>query len=251
MSCRPYRPRLRVGVFGGTFDPPHVGHAVAAADVLAAAGLDRILWIPVSIPPHKAHRTVSAGDMRRRLVEAAIRDAPRFELCDLELERGGVSYTVDTLRKLKADHPDWSLSLIVGGDLFGGFASWKEPEAIAELAEIIVIPRPGVDVPRPGVDLSSEVGGVAAAEGLAGRVLRRSRCSRGIHHGLPGFRTVPVTTIEVSSSRVRSRIGRNLAVRDMVAPAVLAIIEGEGLYLGSAPGAQPGRGCNAPQVECG
>lgn len=215
MSCRPYYPGLRVGVFGGTFDPPHIGHTTVATDVLRAASLDRILWVPVSIPPHKAHRTMSAGDLRHRLVEAAIQDDTSFELCDLELERGGVSYTVDTLRKLKADHPGWSLSLIVGADLFGEFASWKEPEAIAELAEVIVIPR-------PGVDLSSESGGV------------------------PGFRTVPVTPIEISSSRVRSRVRRNLAVRDMVTPTVLTIIEGEGLYRDSVPGAQPGRGRNAP-----
>ena len=211
---------LRVGVFGGTFDPPHIGHAIVATEVLEAAGLDRVLWVPVSIPPHKAHRMVSAGGMRRRLVDAAIQEDPRFELCDLELERGGVSYTVDTLRKLKADHPDWSLSLIVGADLFGGFASWKEPEAIAELAEIIVISRPGVDVPGEGD------GGLS-------------------------FRTVPVTPVEVSSSRVRSRVGRNLAVRDMVAPTVLTIIEGEGLYRESAPGPQQGRVRRGTLIEPG
>lgn len=190
---------MRVGVFGGTFDPPHIGHATVAREVLEKAELDRVLWVPVSIPPHKAVRTITVGDIRRRLVAAAIREEPRFELCDLELERGGVSYTVDTLRKLKADHPDWSLSLIVGADLFGGFARWKEPEEIAELAEITVITRPGNDLPAAG-DIGVSV------------------------------RTVPVTPVEVSSSQVRDRVRQHLSVRDMVAPAVLTIIEGERLY---------------------
>ncbi len=190
---------MRVGVFGGSFDPPHIGHAMVARAVLEQARLDRVLWVPVSIPPHKTARTITAGDIRRRLVDAAIRDEPRFEFCDLELERGGVSYTVDTLRKLKEDHPDWSLSLIVGADLVGGFARWKKPKEIVELAEVIVITRPGNDLPNQGG------GGVS-------------------------FRKMGVTPVEVSSSRVRSRVGRNLAVRDMVTPAVLTIIEDEGLY---------------------
>ena len=190
---------MRVGVFGGTFDPPHIGHAIVAREVLERARLSRVLWVPASMPPHKAARTITTGDVRRRLVEAAIREEPRFELCDMELERGGVSYTVDTLRRLKEDHPDWSLSLIVGADLFSAFGHWKDPEEIADLAEVIVITRPGNDSPDAGY------GGVS-------------------------FRTVPVTPVEISSSRVRDRVRRNLAVRDMVAPAVLTIIEGEGLY---------------------
>lgn len=209
---------MRVGVFGGTFDPPHIGHSIVATEVLVAASLDRVLWVPVSLPPHKAHRTITPGDVRRRLVAAAIRDDPRFELCDLELERGGVSYTVDTLRKLKTDHPDWSLSLIVGADLVRGFASWKEPQAITELAEVIVIPRPGADLPSEG-------------------------------DGGPGLRTVPVTPVGICSSQVRQRIERNLAVRDMVAPTVMTIIEGEGLYRTFVPGPQASRGRKAPATE--
>ena len=206
---------MRVGVFGGTFDPPHIGHAAVAREVLETAGLDRVLWVPVSIPPHKTGRTITSGDIRRRLVDAAIRGEPRFELCDLELERGGVSYTVDTLRRLKEDHPDWSLSLIVGADLFGGFARWKKPGEIADLAEVIVITRPGIDPPSEGD------GGVT-------------------------FRTMPVTPVDVSSSGVRDRVGRNLAVRDMVAPTVLTIIEGEGLYRASAAAREAGSAEGSP-----
>lgn len=191
----------RIGVFGGTFDPPHLGHAIVAGEVADALALDRLLWVPASIPPHKTGRTITPGAVRRRLVEAAVAHDPRFELCDLELERGGVSYTVDTLRRLKADHPGWSLSLVLGSDLAAGLSSWKEPRSVLELAELVVISRPGTGA-GPGGDVPA-----------AGCV-----------------RTVQVTPVDISSSKVRERVRQRLSVRDMVSPAVLAVIETEGLY---------------------
>lgn len=205
---------MRVGVLGGTFDPPHIGHATVAAAVVRAVDLDRLLWVPVAIPPHRRGRTPTAGEVRRRMVRAAIGDDPRFALCDLELERGGVSYTVDTLRRLTADHPEWSLSLILGADLVDGFPLWKEPEAIVRLAEIVVTSRPGCRLPSPR---SMEVQG-----------------------GRHAVQTVRVTPVEVSSSLVRDRVRRRMAVSDMVTPAVLTIIEGEGLYTGPDPGPERG-----------
>lgn len=183
--------RPRVGIFGGTFDPPHVGHIVAAREVAEAVELERVLWVPASIPPHKKHRVLTPGAVRRRMVEAAVESDPRFELCDVELERGGVSYTVDTLRILGAEHPEWSLVLIVGADLVAGMSGWKEPEAIARLAELVVMSRGEPD-------------------------------QRG--------RVVAVTRVDVSSSRVRRRVRERKAVRDMVGTRVMSIIESEGLY---------------------
>lgn len=191
----------RVGVFGGTFDPPHLGHAIVAREVADALALDRLLWVPASIPPHKTGRNITPGAVRRRLAEAAVTFDPRFELCDLELERGGVSYTVDTLRRLRADHPGWSLSLVLGSDLAGGLSGWKEPETVLELAELVVISRPGSGV------------GDWRKLPVAGRV-----------------HTVQVTPVDISSSRVRERVRRRLSVRDMVSPPVFAVIEREGLY---------------------
>lgn len=197
---------LRVGIFGGTFDPPHIGHGIVAAEVADALQLDRLLWVPASTPPHKIGRAVTPGSTRRRLVAATIAGDPRFELCDLELERGGVSYTVDTLRRLRTDHPGWSMFLLLGMDLMAGFAHWKEHEAIPALAELVVIVRAGV--PDEPVHL---------AAGSGGRTL-------------PRFRTVRVTPADISSARVRDRIGRKLSVRGMVTPPVLAVIQREGLY---------------------
>jgi len=185
----------RVGVFGGTFDPPHVGHSIVAAEVAEAVALDRVLWVPARIPPHKQERRVTPAAVRRRMVEAAIGDDPRFGLCDLELEREGVSYTVDTLRSLRASHPRWSLFLILGPDLVAGFASWKEPEAIGGLAEVVAILRAGAVPPR-------------TAEPA-------------------GARVVGVTPVDVSSSRIRRRAARGKAASDMVVPGVLSLIDSD------------------------
>ena len=188
----------RVGVFGGTFDPPHVGHSLVAAEVAVAVALDGVLWVPARIPPHKQGRRITPPAVRRRMVEAAIGDDPRFALCDLELEREGVSYTVDTLRSLRASHPGWSLFLILGPDLLAGFASWKEREAIGELAELVAI-------------LRAEAAPLRTAEPAGARIVR-------------------VTPVDISSSRIRSRVARGKAVSDMVVPGVLSIIESERLY---------------------
>ena len=188
----------RVGVFGGTFDPPHLGHSIVATEVVEAVGLDRLLWVPARIPPNKRGRPVTPAAVRRRMVEAAIGDDPRFVLCDLELEREGVSYTVDTLRSLRASHPGWSLFLILGPDLFAGFASWKEPEAIREMAQLVAVSRAGM---APAS--AAETGGV---------------------------RIVRVTPVDISSSRIRSRVARGKAVSGMVEPHVRSIVESERLY---------------------
>ena len=166
-----------------------------AREVADAVDLECVLWVPASIPPHKMDRCLTPAAVRRRMVEAAIGHDSRFQLCDLELERGGVSYTVDTLRSLKATNPDWSLVLIVGADLVAGMSAWKEPEAVAELAELVVMSR----------------GGKAPGSACRGSI-------------------VPVSRIDVSSSRVRERVRRRRAVRDMVGAHIMSIIESEGLY---------------------
>lgn len=200
---------LRVGVFGGTFDPPHDGHLVLATEVARAARLDRVLWVPAAVPPHKAGLVRASAETRARLVRAAIQHEPRFRLCTLELERGGVSYTVDTLRALRAAHPGWRLSLALGADQMARFSSWKEPEAVAELAQLIVAARPGF-----GAD-----GGGA-----------RFR---------PRF--VRTTRTAVSSTLVRERARRGVTLSTMVTAHVLALIHGEGLYGGPPPSPALGR----------
>ena len=196
--------RRRVGVFGGTFDPPHLGHSIVAAEVMEALRLDRLLWVPAAVPPHKQGRRVTSAEVRRRMVAAAVRDHPGFELCDLELQRDGVSYTVDTLRRLRSDHPAWSLYLIIGADLLEGFASWRDPDAIRRMARLVAISR-GATATPPGSDVPG------------------------------GVRTVRVTPVDISSSEIRRRVAGGMAVSTMVATQVLSIIESERLYRSSRP----------------
>lgn len=190
----------RIGVFGGTFDPPHVGHLIVAQDVVEALRLDRLLLVPVAEPPHKPGRTPASADARARMLEAAVAGDPRMEVSRVEIDRGGPSYTVDTLRWLRGRHPEDEIHLVVGVDQLRGFARWREPEEVARLARLVVLSREGVDPARvaAGVDVS--------------------------------YRTVPVTRVDVSSSDVRGRIREGRSVRYQVPEAVRRIIEEEQLY---------------------
>lgn len=190
----------RVGVFGGAFDPPHLGHVAVARAAAEGASLDRVLWVPAAVPPHKQGRVFAPADARRRMVEAAIRDQPDFEVCDLELERGGVSYTVDTLRALRSVAPDWRLFLIVGADLLPQFPSWKAPEEILELAVLVTAAR-----------------GSTAPVHAAGEMELRPQ-------------VVPMPRVDVSSSEARKRVAEKKSHSTMLPSQVTSIIESEGLY---------------------
>ncbi|MDH3225144.1 MAG: nicotinate-nucleotide adenylyltransferase [Gemmatimonadota bacterium] len=191
---------LRVGVFGGTFDPPHVGHVVVARQVADHARLDRVVWVPANVSPHKLDSAPSPGTLRREMVEAVAGLDPRFSASTIELDREGPSYTVDTLRALTAEHPDWALFLILGADQMAVFDTWKDPKEIGRMSTLLVVERDGeAPKPPPGVD---------------GMALER----------------VPVTRVDISASGLRRRIANNRSIRHMVPDAVRAIIEREQLY---------------------
>jgi len=195
----------RIGVFGGTFDPPHRGHVTVAKDVADALGLDRVLWVVAGVPPHKSGETVTHPALRREMVVEAVAADPRFEVSDVELERPGPSWTVETLRTLRVRHPDAELLLILGADQLRTFASeWRDPEAILALATLAVMDRAG------------ESAAVVAPE-------------------LPGMeRTVhvPVTRVDVSSSEIRALVRARRDVSPMLPPGVHDIIMREALYGG-------------------
>lgn len=184
---------MRIGVFGGTFDPPHIGHLIVSQEVCAALSLDRLLLVPAASPPHKRDRAVSPPDVRRRMLEAAIAGNDRFEISDLELRREGPSYTVDTLRTLRETHAG-PLFLVMGADQYGELPTWREPDEIRRLADIVVLSRAGLDVDDDGA------------------------------------RYIRVTRIDVSSSEVRRRRRDGEPIRYLVPDAVRDIIEREGLY---------------------
>jgi nicotinate-nucleotide adenylyltransferase len=193
---------VRLGVFGGTFDPPHIGHLIAAQDSLERLQLDRIRFVPAAIPPHKQSSAgLTPASLRRALVRAAVAGDPRFEVDPLELERAGPSFTVDTLRLLHERLPDARLVLLIGADQYAEFDTWQAPDAIRRLARIAVLTRTGS--PRPDGDVP-------------------------IEH-------VAVTRIDVSSTEIRRRVAAGESIRYLVPRAVEAIIRSESLYAVPSP----------------
>ena len=206
-----------LGIFGGTFDPIHYGHLRTAFELLQVLRLAEVRFLPAGQPPH---RDTPRCDARRRLemVQAAVADQPGFAVDDRELRRDGPSYTVTTLRELRAEMPGRSLCLIIGMDAFLGLPEWHEWRAILDLAHLVVAHRPGWSLPQEGLmaDLLAERG-TASAEDLC------SSPAGLIHvHG--------VTPLEISSTDLRELIVAGRDPRYLVPDAVRALILESGCY---------------------
>ncbi|MGC8481744.1 MAG: nicotinate-nucleotide adenylyltransferase [Acidimicrobiales bacterium] len=149
---------MRIGVFGGTFDPIHIGHLVAATNAKYAAGLDLCYFVVANVPWQKENaRVVTPADVRLGLVERAIAGLPGFAVSDLEIRRGGYSYTYDTLLELGESHPDDELYLIVGADAALEMTSWERASELSQLAELVIVSRPGFVAPTEILGWSSWV----------------------------------------------------------------------------------------------
>ncbi len=190
---------MRHGVLGGTFDPPHVGHLLAASDAFEALGLDRLSFVPAAVPPFKSRTVRASPEQRLRMLELTVGDDPRFDVCRLELDRVGLSYTVDTLGELAREAPGATLFLLIGEDLATQVASWRESARIAELAQIVVLVR----------------GGAAAPSAL--------------ESSLPMTR-LTTRRVDVSSTEVRDRVRAGRPIHGFVTAAVAAFIDAAGLY---------------------
>ncbi len=199
---------MRIGVLGGTFDPIHVGHVAAAKAAMDCAHLDRVLFVPSAEPPHRGGAVAPPEDRLAmcRLAADELDGEAGFEVSDVEVERGGRSYTVDTLDELHRAHPDDELFLILGWDAARLFRSWREPNRVSALASIVIVARPGMPPPTPA-DI--------AAIGLdPGRVVK---CI--------------VPTPDVSGSALRRAIAAGQSVAGKVPAAVEHYITGHRLYL--------------------
>ena len=208
----------RTALFGGSFNPIHYGHLLLAADVREHLALDRVVFMPAGVPPHKPAGLASAAD-RYAMVRLAIADNPAFETSDLELRRSGPSYTVDTLAAMAVAPAD--LFLVIGSETFLDLLSWREPRRIATLCRIVVIPRRGSSFDPDstaarkvaneiGVDGFTSAGGGVVPEG--------------------GVLVVHATSLPISASELRARAagGRSLAYR--VPPAVAEYVVRHRLY---------------------
>jgi nicotinate-nucleotide adenylyltransferase len=136
----------RVGLFGGSFNPPHLAHLAVAEAARDQVGLDRVVWMPASVPPHKQHRHLPAPEHRLAMTRLAVEGNEAFVVSDLETAREGVSYTVDTVRTLQETYPKTDFRLLLGGDSLAQFGSWVQPEEIVSRVPLIVYPRPGADL---------------------------------------------------------------------------------------------------------
>ena len=166
-----------IGIFGGTFDPIHYGHLRTALELKALLDLDKVHFVPCANPPHRT-APMSDGALRLRMVEAAIRDEPKFVADDRELKRAGVSYTIDTLASFRAELPGRSLCLLLGMDAFLGLPQWHRWRELTTLAHIVVAHRPGWEAPTTGTlgDLLRERRAPSTAElaAKAGGIRARS-----------------------------------------------------------------------------
>jgi nicotinate-nucleotide adenylyltransferase len=194
-----------IGILGGTFNPPHVGHLVMVLEALDQLDLDRVLLMPVAQPPHKEAPSDPGADVRLELCRLAIAGEDRVEVSDLEIERGGASYTVDTLRALYERDPEHALTFIVGGDMAYSLPSWREPEAVLELARVAVAERDGL-----------------RREDIAQRLEPLHAGDRVVFFDMP--------RIDLSSSAVRERIATGRPIRYLVPDAVVEAIRARSLY---------------------
>lgn len=197
---------MRTGIFGGTFDPPHIGHQILAAEAAAQLGLDRVLWVLTPNPPHKQGLKISDDRVRLKMVRAAAADNPIFEVSTIEFERPGPHYAVDTLAALAQRYPGAELIYLMGGDSLRDLPTWHEPlEFVRRCAGIGVMRRPA-----DTVDL------VALEQRLPG-------ISEKVH-----FVAAPL--IDISASDIRARVAAGLPYRYMLPPAVYRWIERLQLY---------------------
>ena len=195
---------LRIGLFGGTFDPPHAGHLALAECAHEQLRLDRVLFVPAGTPPHKRGQPVSSAAARVAMTRLAVRGNPAFRVSTLEVRRRGPSLTLDTLRHLRLAFPGARLYLLMGADSLDEFRTWHEPGAIAALATLAVARRPG---------------GVRAGRRPRGGAPRARRV---VWLDNPG--------LELSSSDIRARVRAGRSVRYLVPDAVAAYLARHRLY---------------------
>ncbi len=195
MSC----PKL--GIFGGTFNPPHMAHLLAAEGVRDHLKLDKILFVPASIPPHKTREGVIPARHRLEMVRLAIEGNPAFELSDIELRRKGTSYTIDTILELKQEHPDAKVHFILGIDLLIDFDKWKEPDRILAECDLVAMNRPGFDLAVVDKELLARI------------------------------QLVNVPSVDISSTNIRRRVKSGRSIRYLVPASVEGYIVRNSIYL--------------------
>ncbi len=202
-----------IGINGGTFDPIHYGHLRPALEVQQQLELDQVLFVPCYQPVHRALPQVPA-EQRCAMIELAIENQPRFTLEKIEIERGGPSYMVDTLASLKQRMPDASLVLMMGTDAFAQFHTWQNWQGILQLANLVIMHRPGEIMPT---------------DGEVGKIYQSHQATR-LTEASGQIVDVAVTQLDISSTMVREQIKDGNSADYLLPPCVMAFIQKHGLY---------------------
>jgi nicotinate-nucleotide adenylyltransferase len=188
---------VRLAIFGGSFDPPHIGHLLVAQDACDQLGLDRLIFVPTATQPLKAKGASALAEHRLAMTRLLAGDDGRLEVSPMEIERGGLSFTVETLAEVARQNPAAERYLLVGADVLGTFGQWREPERILTLARVVVLQRGDDANARTTSDHMS---------------------------------TLPTRRVDVSSTEVRERVRQGKSIRGFVTDAVAAYIARTGLY---------------------
>jgi len=199
---------VRLGIFGGSFDPPHIGHLLAAVDAYESLSLDKLYFVPAAVQPLKAGMASAAAHQRLAMVTLLVGADPRFAVDSVEIDRAGLSYTVDTLEIFAQRFPNAERFFLVGEDAMGAFGAWREPKQILKLATLAILRRR--EMPeghgKGGVSVDPEA-------------------------SLPaGTIALPTRLVDVSSTEIRERIRQGKSIRGFVPESVGAFIETERLY---------------------
>lgn len=197
---------MRIGIFGGTFDPPHIGHLILAAEACDQLGLDRVLWLVTPNPPHKTRQAITPLEIRLRMVEVTIAADPNFEISRVEMDRPGPHYSADTVRLLAQANPGVDLFYLMGGDSLHDLPTWVRPQELLDgLSGIGVMRRPQdfIDLPR----LERALPGIVAK----------------LHF-------VEAPLLEISSTSIRERVAEGRHYRYFLPEAVYKAIEDSRLY---------------------
>ena len=199
----------RVGVFGGSFDPPHLAHLIMAQEALEQLCLDRVLFIPAFIPPHKQDRQQVPAEDRLEMLRRAVAKDSRFLVSDMELRRGGISYTVDTIRALKSLHPKVEWILLMGSDSARGLDTWHQVDALLSLCEVAVFLRPD------SLGFEKVISGLSLSEADKKAVLKNVLNER---------------LVDISSTEIRQRVRSGRSIRYLVPSEVESFIEEHSFY---------------------
>jgi nicotinate-nucleotide adenylyltransferase len=191
---------MKLGVFGGTFDPVHHGHLIVAEYVRERVGLDRVLFVPTMISPHKVDAAMTSAAHRLAMLREGVKSNPFFVVSDMEIERGGISYTVDTLRAMGAENATDEFFLLIGADNLTEFRTWKDPGEIVKRAKLVVMSRPGFAGASTDASIPKDV----------------IQC--------------PVPSIDISATEIRRRVQNGLTISYLVPPSVSRYIDRHRLY---------------------